>query len=83
MPDLKVGRFMPVAINHTTLFFCRQRTKLLARTEAKFRTYLSSVKISLKSPLFTLPYFYEIKMPPAKSVSKTLSHIQSTVKYIF
>ena len=28
-------------------------------------------------------YFYEIQMPFPESASKTLSHIQSTAKYIF
>jgi len=39
--------------------------------------------ISLKSPLFKLVNFYEIQMSFPKSASKTLSHIQSTSKYIF
>ena len=38
--------------------------------------------ISLKSPLSTLAYFYEIQMPFPESASKTLLDIQSTVNYI-
>ena len=36
-----------------------------------------------KLPLFTLEYFYEIRMSFPESASKTLSHKQSTAKYIF
>ena len=57
MPDLKVGRFMPVVGDNTTLLFCRRRMKLLVTTEANLRTNLSSLTISLKSPLITLAYF--------------------------
>ena len=38
--------------------------------------------IPWKKPFFTLTYFYEIRMPFPESASKTLSHIQSTPKYI-
>ena len=37
MPDVKVGRFMPIVNDHTTLQFYRQGTKLLVRTEVNFR----------------------------------------------
>ena len=77
-----VDRFMPVAIDRTTLLFYRQRTKLIIRTEANLCTYLSTLTICLKSPLLTLAYFYEIQMPYPESASKTLLNIQSTVKYI-
>ena len=82
MLDLKVGRFMPVVVDNTTLLFCRRRMKLLVTTEANLRTNLSSLRISLKSPLFTLAYFYEIQMSFSESASKILLHIQGTAKYI-
>ena len=83
MPDLKVGRFMPVVVDNTTLLFCRRRMKLLVTTEANLRTNLSSLTISFKSPLFTLLCFYKLQLPFPRSASKNQSHIQSTVRYIF
>ena len=81
MPNLKVGRFMPVVVDNTTLLFCRRR--ILVTTEANLRTNLSSLTISFKSPLFTLLCFYKIQLPFPRSASKIQSHIQSTVNYIF
>ena len=75
VPDLKVDRFMPL--------ICRQRIKLLVRTEAKLLTYFSYLTISLKLPLFTLAYFSEIQLPFSKSATKTLKHMQSTSNNIF
>ena len=83
MPDLKVGRLMPVVVDNTTLLLCRRRMKLLVTTEANLRTNLSSLTISFKSPLFTLLCFYKIQLPFPRSASKIQSHIQSTVNYIF
>ena len=57
MPDLKVDRYMPVTIDYATLPFYLQRTKLLVRTEANLQTNLSSLTISLRSPLIMLAYF--------------------------
>ena len=51
MPDLKVGQFMPVVIDLTTLLFHRQRLKSLFGIEANLHTYSSSLTISLKSPM--------------------------------
>ena len=56
---------------------------MLVRKEANVCTYLSPLTISLKSPFSKLVYFDEIRKPFPKSVSKTLTHIQSTAKYIF
>ena len=39
--------------------------------------------LSFKSPFYMLAYFYEIQMSFPESASKTVSHIQSTAKYIF
>ena len=83
VPDVKVVRFMPIVIDWRTLLVYQQRTKSIITIEANLRTYLSFLTISLKSLMFTLAYFYEIKMSFYKSASKTQSHIQSTAKYIF
>ena len=39
MPDLKVGRFMPIVIHHLTLWFHCRRTKSLIRIDANLRTF--------------------------------------------
>ena len=38
MPELKVGRFMPVVIVHTTLLLHQRGTKLFNKTEANVHT---------------------------------------------
>ena len=38
MPDLKVGRFVPIVNDQTTLQFYQLRTKLFVRTLLKFHT---------------------------------------------
>ena len=83
MPDLKVGRYVPVAMNNKTHMLDQWRLKLLVRIEANLSMYLSSLTISLKLPMLTLAYFYEIQMSFTKLASKTLSNIQSTAKYIY
>ena len=40
MPDLKVGRFMPVVVNQTTLPFYQQIAKLLVKTEANLPIFI-------------------------------------------
>ena len=83
VPDVKVVRFMPIVIDWRTLLVYQQRTKSIITIKANLRTYLSFLTISLKSLMFTLAYFYEIKMSFYKSASKTQSHIQSTAQHIF
>ena len=72
-------------LSSTVWIFCfiDREQKLFIRTEANLRTDLSSLTISLKSPFRMLNFFYETPIPFPESASKTLSHIQSTAKYIF
>ena len=70
---------MPVVVDDR---MTQQRTKSLIRTEAKLGTIYLLWQFLQCRPRLMLAYFYEIQMTFPETASKTLSHIQSTAKYI-